>query len=261
MSAWRVTDSGIYLPDEVASAWERVARNRYVAHIDMLGMSQLTIRNPQLAWSALSEMVIARRRRMEDLSYTLNGREVRVSDYVGTFTFSDTVLLFTRSAQPEDLRSIVFACNEMLTLLLSRSIPFRVGIAYGLFVFNLNEGVFAGPPWIQAYRLGEDAQWIGVVLDRSVAEQALQLEPPLQDMKGKDVVVQWEVPLRDGNRATRFVLAWPRSHRNNFRVQTPISVETFYQAFAQLFGPLSDLSSRDREKYANTVAFVNAMLD
>lgn len=96
MSAWRITDSGIFLPDEIAGAWDRVARNRYVAHVDMLGMSELSVRNPSLAWSALSEMVIARRPRMQNLSYTLNGREVRVADNVGAFTFSDTVLLFTR---------------------------------------------------------------------------------------------------------------------------------------------------------------------
>lgn len=154
----------------------------------------------------------------------------------------------------------MFACNEILTLLLSRSIPFRVGMAYGLFVFNLDEGVFAGPPWIQAYRLGEDAQWIGVVLDQSVAERAAQLELPLQDMNGNDLVVQWDVPLKNGSKAPRSVLAWPRSHRNNFRVKPPISVESFYQAFVQLFGPLSELRSREREKYENTVAFVNAML-
>jgi hypothetical protein len=260
MSAWRVTDSGIFLPDEIPGAWEHVARNRYVAHIDMLGMSELTVRDPKLAWSAVSEMVLARRRRMENLSYTLNGREVRVADNVGAFTFSDTVLLFTKGGEAEDLRSIVFACLEMFTLLLSRSIPIRVGVAYGPFVFNLDEGVFAGPPLIQAYRLGENAQWIGAVVEQTVAERVVQLELPLQDMNGNDLVVQWNVPLRNGSRAPRSVLAWPRSHRNNFRVQPPITVETFYQAFAQLFGPLSELRSRDREKYDNTVAFVNAML-
>src|SRR6202011_2828804 len=111
-------------------------------------------------------------RRMENLSYTLNGREVRVADNVGAFTFSDTVLLFTKGGEAEDLRSIVFACLEMFTLLLSRTIPIRVGVAYGLFVFNLDEGMFAGPPLIQAYRLGEDAQWIGAVVEQTVAERA-----------------------------------------------------------------------------------------
>jgi hypothetical protein len=169
-------------------------------------------------------------------------------------------LLFTAGEQPEDLRSIIFACNEILTLLLSRSIPFRVGLAHGLFVFNLDEGMFTGPPWIEAYRLGESAQWIGVVLEETVAERAGQLEPSLGDVNGNDLVVRWNVPFNDGSSAPQWVLAWPRSHRNNFRVQPPISVESFYQAFEQLFGPLAGLRPRDREKYENTVTFVNAML-
>ncbi len=46
MSAWRITDTGILLPDAIAGEWDRVAHNRYVAHIDMLGMTELSVRNP-----------------------------------------------------------------------------------------------------------------------------------------------------------------------------------------------------------------------
>jgi hypothetical protein len=52
----RLAQDGIYLPEAIAGAWERVAKNRYVAHMDMLGMSELTLRDPKLAWSAVSEM-------------------------------------------------------------------------------------------------------------------------------------------------------------------------------------------------------------
>jgi hypothetical protein len=92
-----------------------------------------------------------------------------------------------------------------------------------------------------------------------VAHQASQLEPALQNSRQLDLIVQWSVPVSSGGRL-RSLLAWPRSHRNNFRVKPPISVRTFYKAFVQLFGPLSDLRPKDRAKYKNTVAFVNAML-
>jgi hypothetical protein len=260
VSNLRKIESGIYLPDEVAGAWERVAKNRYVAHVDMLGMTGLTLRNPELAWSAVSEMVLALQV-IKRLVFTVNGHDVRIADHVGSFTFSDTVLLFTRGDEVEDLRSIIFACDELFSRLLHRSLPFRIGVAHGLFVFNLDEGVFVGPPLIQAYRLGEEAQWLGAVLDQPVAERAAQLEPVHKDSKGLDVVLPWNVPLKSGCSVLRQVLAWPRSHRANFQVEPPIGVSQFYEAFEQFFGPLSDLRPTDRAKYQNTVAFVNAMLE
>jgi hypothetical protein len=226
----------------------------------MLGMSGLTLRNPELAWSAVSEMVLALQA-IKGLAFTVNGQEVRIADHVGSFTFSDTVLLFTRGDEPEDLRSILFAFDELFSRLLHRSLPFRIGVAHGLFVFNLDESVFVGPPLIQAYRLGEEAQWLGAVLDQPVAEHAAQLEPAHKDSKGLDVVLLWNVPLKSGGSVCRQVLAWPRSHRANFQIEPPISIGQFYQAFEQFFGPLSGLRPADRAKYENTVAFVNAMLE
>ncbi len=107
----------------IAGVWERLAKNRYVAHVDMLGMSRLTVRDPKLAWSVVSEMVIARKRRVESVSYTVNGREIKIADHVAAFTFSDTILLFAKRDDAEDLRAILFACLELFALLLSRSIP------------------------------------------------------------------------------------------------------------------------------------------
>ena len=260
MSSWRKTESGIYLPDEVAGAWERVARNRYVAHVDMLGMKRLTLDNPRLAWSAVSDMVLALNF-IKRLVYTIEGHEIRIADHVGSFAFSDTVLLFTRGDEEEDLRSIIFSCGELFARFLHRSLPFRIGVANGLFVFNLEEGLFVGPPLVEAYGLGEEAQWLGAVLDETVAKRAAELEPSLYDGKGLNLVVQWNVPLKSDSSVSRPVLAWPRSHRGNFCVDPPLSVEQFYEAFEQLSGPLSGLSSTVRAKYENTVAFVNAMLE
>lgn len=197
---------------------------------------------------------------MRHVSYTIDNRRFRLSDYVEALTFSDTILLFTRDDSSESLRSIIFGCSELFSELLSRCVPIRVGIAAGLFVFNLDEGVFVGPPLVQAYRIGEEAQWPGAVLDSNVAERVASLDPRLEDRNQQDLVVQWEVPLRASGSAPRSVLAWPRSHRNNFMVPPPISVDQFYQGFAQYFGPLAGLNPGKREKYENTVQFVNSML-
>jgi hypothetical protein len=95
VSEWRKIASGIFIPDKLAGSRERVARNRYVAHVDMLGMSHLTLRNPQLAWAVVSKMAEAKKR-VFGLSFTVEGRDIAIRDHVAAFTFSDTILLLRR---------------------------------------------------------------------------------------------------------------------------------------------------------------------
>lgn len=260
MGTWKLTEGGLYLPEKESGAWERVAQNRYVAHLDMLGMSGLTLRDPKLAWSAISRMINARKRRPESLSYQIDGRRIRIAEHVSTFTFSDTILLFTKGDEPEDLRSILFSCLELFSLLLNQGIPVRIGVAHGLFIFNQEEYAFVGPPLVEAYKMGEGAQWLGIVLDQMTARKVSELKPPLQDANARNIVVQWNVPKKSDVNSPQPVLAWPRSHSRNFLVPPPITIEQFYQAFEPLFGPIDGLRPADRDKYKNTLAFVNEML-
>src|SRR5690242_12458132 len=101
---WRKTESGIFVPDAIAGAWERVARKRYVAHVDMLGMTSLTLRDPKKAWAAVSKMTEAKSKVFGYSFSIANGRSWEIRDYVSAFTFSDTILLFTKGDTADDLR-------------------------------------------------------------------------------------------------------------------------------------------------------------
>ncbi len=221
-------------------------------------MSRLTLANPRLAWAAVSKMAEAKKRVFR-ISFTIDGHSVAIRDHVAAFTFSDTILLFTKGDEPADLRAILIICLELFAQVLHGSIPVRMGIAHGPFVFNQDEDLFVGPPLVRAYEIGEAGQWIGAVLDDGVADRVGNLSPRFLCGRQLPLVVEWDVPTNDGA-VRRSVLAWPRSHRNNFTAQPPIGVEAFYGAFEQFFGPLSNLQPGDRSKYSNTVSFVDAML-
>ncbi len=259
MNTWRRIESGLFVPDPVAGDWDRVAKNRYVAFVDMLGLSGLTLKNPKLAWAAVSKMTQAKEKKLSE-SFSVGNRHFFFKDHVAAFTFSDTILLFTKGDDADDLRSVLIICLELFAQVLHGSIPVRIGVAHGQFVFNGDEGLFVGAPLVNAYRLGEAAQWIGAVLDKTVAEHARKLQPEFQS-DGLPLVVDWDVPVKSGATEMRPVLSWPRSHRGNFTVAPPISVGDFYRAFEQFFGPWSSLRPEDRCKYENTVNFVNAMLN
>lgn len=260
MNAWRRLKSGIFVPNPVAGEWDRVAKNRYIAHVDMLGMSGLTLKNPKLAWGAVSKMAQAKQR-VFGLSFKVAGRHVIPKNHVAAFTFSDTILLFTKSDDSDDLRAILMVCLELLAQVLHGAVPVRIGVAHGQFVFNGDEGLFVGPALVHAYSLGEAAQWIGAVLDKTVAERARELKPEFLSYGDcLPLVVDWEVPVKSGGTESHPVLSWPRSHRRNFTIAPPITVDEFYSAFVQLFEEWSSLRAEDRRKYENTVDFVNAML-
>lgn len=241
----------------------------FVAHLDMLGMSELTVRAPVLAWACLSRLVEAREQILNlEMELLPSNRRVLLRDHVHSVTFSDTMVLFTKSDEEDDLRSILVLFTELYSQLLHHSVPFRGGLAHGQFRFNLDHSIFSGPALVESYRLGESAQWLGLVVDKVVAERTRVYD--LQAGSRAPVIVEWDVPvrparalcgLRKKNRVVRqFVVNWPAVFGRNFTVPPPIPVECFYQAFEQLFGPFEKLPQKEQAKYRNTVAFVNARL-
>ena len=232
------------------------ADRRFVAHFDMLGMSSLVEKDPDLAWEALSKLALAKEATLQECPLGLRSTGRPVADYVHSFTFSDTVILFSQSETAEDLCAITVLCSELFKDALHASIPIRGGLSLGRFLFNLDHNLFAGPALIEAYRLGEASQWLGLTIAKEVADR-LAKAPAISP--GVETIVEWDVPTKSGLRR-RHVVNWPEIFRGNFSVPLPITVAQFYQAFEQLFGSFADLAIETQQKYVNTVEFVNARL-
>lgn len=180
-----------------------------------------------------------------------------IQDQVRAFTFSDTIVAFSKSDTDNDALAIVLLTNELFASSLHFCVPLRGGIAHGQFAFNFDLNLFSGPALLDAYELGESSQWLGISLDTDVAEAIARL-PIAYSPRGKATVVEWEVPCTRGHSENRWVVNWPESHRKNYTGPVPLTVETFYQPFADLYGPLHHLEASIRSKYENTVDFFNA---
>lgn len=233
------------------------AESRYVAYLDMLGMSQLTVRDPELAWQALSGL--------NETQQEILGLEIellttgnRIRDRVRAFTFSDSIVMFSLSDELPDTWAMVILASELFTQALHCCIPVRGAIAHGRFLFNLERNLFAGPPLVSAYHLAEEAQWLGVRVDEAVAARAQAI--PINSPRGRPVVIEWGVRVKSGARIVSHVVDWVETHRANFTVPPPIGVEAFYEAFVRMFGRLEELPLDVRVKYENTVEFVNERL-
>jgi len=224
----------------------------------MLGMSDLTLRNPELAWEALSKLAIAKDEIMS-LGIEVVSTGERIRERAVSLTFSDTILLFTKSDTSADAAAIVILATELFSRAFHYSIPVRGGIAHGPFRFNLDHGIFAGPPLVQSYRLGEGAQWLGIVLDSETARVARSI--PLESDRRRSLIIDWPVPQANGTAVVSPVVDWVESHRANFTQKPPIASEYLYQlVFEQLFGPFSKLSGQIQAKYLNTADFINERL-
>lgn len=230
--------------------------NRYVAHFDVLGMSNLTLKHPETAWDALSRLVMATKERLT-IAFELEGERLNIIEKIATFTFSDTIVAFTKFDTKEDLHSIIIFGIELFARAMFYGVPLRGGIAHGIFNFNFDYNLFSGPALVNAYLLGECAQWLGIVVDESVADRACEFN---LRAGGSNVVVQWDVPQRDGKILSLKVLNWPAVHRENFLIKPPMQPEAFYEGFKGLFGPISTLPPDVQAKYRNTTEFINHCL-
>lgn len=229
--------------------------NRFVAHFDMLGMSALTRRDPDLAWEKLTALARARDERLHLGIERLDTKELIV-DQVRSFIFSDTLIAFSKGSTQNDAFALLVLTAEVFTRALHYCIPLRGGIAYGRFDFNLDLNLFSGPALVDAYELGESSQWLGVVIDEATAEVAKGT--PIRAEGKKDAVIVWPVPVKDGPSVDRNVFNWVATHRHTYCGPAPLTVEAFYAPMAHLFGAWEALPLGVQRKYENTVAFFNA---
>ncbi|MDP2938700.1 MAG: hypothetical protein Q8O13_01265 [Candidatus Omnitrophota bacterium] len=230
---------------------------RYVAHFDMLGFKNATLRNPIEAWGALSDLRASMDKMLNLHIKVLSTNEI-ISNRIRAYIFSDSILIFTLSDEPQDLVSMLTLTSEFFSNALHRCIPLRGGISYGDFFFNLDLHLFCGIPFVKAHELSEIAQWNGIIVDDNVAEHYRKSINIMSYTNGP-IIIQWKVPLKDNNDKLFWVVNWPDIFRNNFK-KPPISVPDYYESFKSLFGSYEDLTSDVKIKYVNTVNFINSSL-
>jgi len=236
---------------------EKAINSRFVAHMDILGMSTLVKNNFDDAWGMLSDLVEVRdKARMHEYEFVETNERIKVFEKIHIVTFSDTLLLFTAGETPVELKSLIVLVTEIFHKAICKCVPVRAGLAAGEFRFNLDKSMYAGPALIDAYRAGESAQWLGIALSDSVSEVAIA-----QNMKstGSNVIVEWRVPLKDGEKQG-YVVNWPALFAHDLTIKPPVSVNSFYTAFERSFGNFDDLPIEVKAKYENTVNFMNHQL-
>lgn len=230
---------------------------RFVVHVDILGMSSIVSHDPDVAWGVLSDLIEVRDKIGNyEIEFLDTNERLSIAQTIASVTFSDTIVFFTKGDSDKELRCMIVLAVEVLHKAMCSCVPVRVGLSHGKFYFNFERSMYAGPALIEAYRVGESAQWIGIALAKSVEDQAAGLGMSNGNSK---LIVPWELPVKDGTKKCQ-VVNWPAVVAHDFTVVPPVSIEQFYQAFEGTFGAFSDLPPDVRAKYENTVEFMNEQL-
>jgi len=238
---------------------DKLDHNRYVAHFDMLGFKSAIARNLDEAWGALCDLRSSMDKILRIAIGSISTDQV-IADRIRAYIFSDSILIFTFSNKPEDLKAILILSSHLFSDSLASCVPLRGGISFGKFYFDLEQHLFCGIPFVQAYQIAERAQWLGIVVHDSVAKN--YFDEPSKPTSGKTpVLVQWDVPIKPSGQKKHWVINWPHIFKHSFNKPAPITTEDFYQAFERLFGSYDKLKEDARIIYVNTVEFINCALD
>jgi hypothetical protein len=237
----------------------------FVAHFDILGMKAVVKKGSGVAWDLLCNLSEAKEETSK-LSIKLAETGKIISSRVKNFAFSDTVFLYTSTDTADDLLAIVISSMNLFQRGIWKNVPLRGGIAHGEMIVDENVRLFAGRAIVDAYEVGERAQWLGISTTEDVAKRIRAVPITFDD--GKSMVRDYGIPIRDTpprclwrrrKVLQGFALDWPYVILQP-DISYPVTDPELYERFAPTFGQLAGLPGDVRAKYSNTTAFINECL-
>jgi hypothetical protein len=231
-----------------------IPNRRYVVHIDILGYSALISDDGDKAWDLLSSLVEANDEvKSLGIKFLDKGAEIKFEDQIHSVMFSDTVVMFSKSDELIDLQAIIVAAAQFLNDAFVRCVPIRIGIQVGNFRFNLEESMYAGKALVDAYFIGEEAQWLGISISYEVYREIAKVGWKSGNLP---IAIKYDIPTKAGSKPG-YSINWPNIYRESIKTNLPISAEEMYGGFKQFFGPFEDLPETAKVKYVNTAKFIN----
>lgn len=216
----------------------------FVAHFDMLGCRNAVEYSDWNAWVALNCLHEIKRNILIK-PINIEGQKIYRSGHIRIICFSDTIIIYTEKTEFVDLCSLfVTASTIFMESLVKAGIPLRGGVARGDFYVDSTKNLYCGVPFIKAYKAGEAAQWLGIVVDSETVPEAKN--PP----KGIPYFVEWNVPVKNGKVEKKVVVNWPFIYQKRADLSFPKSAKELYERGSYiLFGPYENLAN---EKKGNT---------
>ena len=154
------TKKGILKDDWVTTT------KRYVGFLDIMGFKDMVLKSKN------DDIYDMMKRIDNHLKSNLKTSSILASkNLIKTTTFSDSIIIYSKSDSKESLKSFVLYLSWFYFQLLIEKIPFKGAVALGEMTVDSVRSIYFGQPLIDAYLLQEELNFYGIVVHCSAHEK------------------------------------------------------------------------------------------
>ncbi|HTB05805.1 MAG TPA: hypothetical protein VK806_02545 [Bacteroidia bacterium] len=221
--------------------WKKTDK-RFVAFFDIMGFKDLVMRNEHETILKLLYKLSNQRELLHNANNQMfESKDDKTAKPFTTgesisFTFSDSIIFFSKSDSVKDYKKIVLDCIVLLHESLNAGIPIKGALSYGEITVDTAKSIYFGQPIIDAYLLGEELQMYAVIMDHEFELKAKELSRE----KFKNSFVAYKAPLKSGRATHSLIRAYNKD----------VHVSSLNSLYSKSYG-------RPRQYIDNTMAFVN----
>lgn len=152
--------------------------------------------------------------------------DIQKSD-IGYINFSDSIVFYSRDDSYHCLKAMLTVCGEFMNVVIcGPSRMLRGAIAHGEFYADPKANAYVGKALIDAYKLEEDQDWLGLSLHESV-EVIKDFPKALKEHKG--FIVKSLVSLKNKPKKLPYCINWANKRYLNASFNAMSSIETCYK--------------------------------
>jgi hypothetical protein len=215
----------------------KLTTDRFVAFFDIMGFKDLVLKSSHE--DILDKLNKLSKTRME-LDQVNNATSDPEKDPIGitkSFTFSDSIFIFSKTDSVPDVTKLILDCNYILKEAFKFQIPIKGAISFGKITVNRADSIYFGQPIIDAFLLHEELNLYSVISDHNFEKRIQELSPKLFG----DFFIKYKVPLKSGR--TYHYMLMPLEQ---YRSKKILDLEKLY----------TTVSGKPRQYIDNTIEFI-----
>jgi len=224
---------------EAKSDWQPTAK-RFVAFFDIMGFKDSVSREShEEILKQLTSLTTLR----EGLE-AANNIKNKSGDTFGetkSFTFSDSIIIFSKGDEMEDLRKVLLDSVVLLKVSTELGIPIKGALSYGKITVDFRNSLFFGQPIINAYLLHEELLMYTAIVDNLFESKIKEL---FRGKKFRFWLVRYNVQMK--------------SCRVNHYILRPLTGE-ISETIENMNKFYLTVSGKPRQYIDNTLEFLNSL--